>query len=262
MQSEPLVFFQGSPQDYFELLRSTYQAVKDADPGAIVIQGGMAGMDTWMVSFWQTVFDLGAGSYFDVANVHSIGQGEDLNIPAFKRFLSRNGASDKPFWVTEVQIEDRRNKMSPDWYAASLARSYIFALANGASKLFYVNLRLPPHLPPEEDGGPGFSDLSALVDSSGARGPLFYAHHTIASRLDEVQTVQIISQTLRGRTIPEARYRFSTENGLIWALWGSGQLPPELNGTLRVIDMSGGEHILPSDSVRLTTSPILVEKVV
>jgi len=80
MQREPLVFFQGSPEDYFEILKATHEAVKKADSQAQVVQGGMAGMEDWMVSFWQKVFDLGAASYFDIANMHSIAHGEHLNI--------------------------------------------------------------------------------------------------------------------------------------------------------------------------------------
>ncbi|MFQ6066249.1 MAG: hypothetical protein ACE5K3_03105 [bacterium] len=261
MQREPLVFFQGSPQDYFEILKATHEAVKEADSEAQVIQGGMAGMDRWMVSFWQKVFDLGAASYFDIANIHSIGHGEHLNIPSFKKFLSQNNASEKPFWVTEVQIEDRKRKRTPAEYAASLARSYIFALANGAKKIFYVNLRLPEHLPPEEEGGPGFSDLSTLVDSSGNLTPLFYAHCTIASKLEDFQRVEKIKERVRGRTILEGRYRFLKNNKAVYVLWGRGKLPSEIEGKVRVTDISGSEEILTSDSIRLTSSPVFVEKI-
>ncbi|MDI6689273.1 MAG: hypothetical protein QME54_02450 [Actinomycetota bacterium] len=37
-----------------------------------------------------------------------------------------------------MQIESRRDKETKEEYAESLARSYIFALANGVEKLFYV----------------------------------------------------------------------------------------------------------------------------
>jgi len=260
MQREPLVFFQGSPQDYFEIVKATYEAVKEADSTAEVVQGGMAGMDRWMVSFWQQVFDLGAPIYFDVANMHSIGHGEHLNIPSFKRFLSKNNAPQKPFWITEIQIEDRREKKTPKEYAASLSRSYIFALANGAKKLFYVNLRLPEHLPAEEEGGPGFSDLSTLVDSSGRLRPLFFAHRTIALKLGDFKKVERIKEKVRGKIIVEGQYRFLRDNGVIYALWGKGRLPSEIKGKVKVTDISGSEKTLRSGLIRLTSSPIFVER--
>jgi len=259
MQKEPLVFFQGSPKDYFEILKATYQAVKEADSQSYVVQGGMAGMDQWMVSFWQSVFDLGAASYFDIANMHSIGHGEHLNIPAFKRFLSRNNASEKPFWITEVQIEDRIDKKTPREYADSLARSYIFALANGAEKLFYVNLRLPEHFPSEAEGGPGFSDLSTLIDSSGKPTPLFYAHRTVALKLANFQKIKKIKEKIRGKIILEGQYRFINDDRVIYVLWGKGRLPSEIKGKVKVADISGSEKILTSGSIRLTSSPIFIE---
>ncbi|TKJ46489.1 hypothetical protein CEE34_08640 [Candidatus Aerophobetes bacterium Ae_b3a] len=261
MQREPLVFFQGSPKDYFEILKATYQAVKEADSQSYVVQGGMAGIDDWMASFWQDVFDLGAASYFDVANMHSIGHGEHLNIPSFKKFLSRNNASEKSFWITEVQIEDRMDKKTPAQYADSLARSYIFALANGAEKLFYVNLRLPQFLPSQAEGGPGFSDLSTLIDLSGKPTPLFYAQRTIPLKLGSFQEVETIKQQIRGKTILEGQYRFSKDDRVIYVLWGKGRLPSQIKGEVRVTNISGNDKIITSDSIRLTSSPIFVQTI-
>jgi len=39
--------------------------------------------------------------------MHSISHGEHLNIPSFKKFLSRNNASEKPFWVERLAINNR-----------------------------------------------------------------------------------------------------------------------------------------------------------
>lgn len=143
-QEEPLIFFQGSSADYFEILKATYEVVKKADPQALVVQGGMAGMMEVCTNFWQGVFDLGGADYFDIANIHSIGQGEHLNIPYFKQFLAENGI-DKPIWVTEVQFQQahQTENYANGNFAKILARSYIFALANGVGKLFYVNIKLP-----------------------------------------------------------------------------------------------------------------------
>ena len=50
MQQEPLVFFQGSPKDYFEILKATYEAVKEADSESYVVQGGMERVSTFLLS--------------------------------------------------------------------------------------------------------------------------------------------------------------------------------------------------------------------
>ena len=42
-QTEP-IYFQGTPAEYVDTLKVTYEAVKQADPEALIVQGGMAGM--------------------------------------------------------------------------------------------------------------------------------------------------------------------------------------------------------------------------
>ncbi len=56
MQEDFHTFFSGSSEDYLKVLEATYHAVKEADPEAKVLHAGMAGMESWMVSFWQPVF--------------------------------------------------------------------------------------------------------------------------------------------------------------------------------------------------------------
>ncbi len=91
-QTDP-IYFQGTPADYVDTLKITYQTVKQADPEAYIVQGGMAGMMTESAAWWQGVFDAGGGDYLDIMNMHSIGHGEHLNIPAFKQFLEEYGLS-------------------------------------------------------------------------------------------------------------------------------------------------------------------------
>jgi len=270
MQEPPLVFFQGPPKEYFEVLKATYEAVKNADKDAKILNGGMAGMSDFMVQYWQGVLDEGGGKYFDIANIHSIGHGEPLNIPEFKEFLLKNNI-DKSIWVTEVQIENRGRKESRDYYAASLARSYIFALANGADKFFYVNLKLPDEgLPSEGEGGPGFSDRSTIISVSNERQPLFFAHKTIAKMLDYPLTAEKIREEISGgsglsgengnKKIVIGQYKFSVEGKTIYALWGSGSVPAEISGRVKVTYLSGDEKEMDAGELTLTESPIFVEK--
>ncbi|MEW6142724.1 MAG: hypothetical protein AB1597_06130 [Chloroflexota bacterium] len=259
-QTPPLVFFQGSSADYLETLKVTWEAVKKADTEAVVVQGGMAGMMEECVRFWQGVFDLGGGEYFDIANMHSIGHGEHLNIPAFKQFLSRNRLQDKPVWVTEVQFQQARETQvfSAEEFARILTRSYIFALANDVDKLFYVNIRLPP----VRHGVP-FDERSALIRDNGEKAPLFYAHQTVARLLGDFEAgdrAVILHEKVGPWHIEEGQYRFSVKGRTVYALFGSGVLPSELNGKVRVTDISGLSRIVEASSVRLTDSPIFVEQ--
>jgi len=254
-----LIFFQGDAADYFDILKTTHEAVKYADPEAYIVQGGMAGMMDIDVTFWQEVFDLGGAEYLDIMNMHSIGHGEHLNIPAFKQFLAGNGLQDKPFWVTEVQYQQTHQTQSyaNEDFAKILARSYIFALANGADKLFYVNLRMPPFY----DAGIPFDERSALIKNNGEKSALFQAHLTVANILGELgggDTVEIIRERVGSWHIEDGQYKFNVQGKTVYALWGSGSLPAEITGEVQVIDITGAERVADAASLRLSNSPIFV----
>ena len=255
-----LVFFQGDAADYFEILKTTHEAVKYADPEAYVVQGGMAGMMKIDINFWQGVFDLGGADYLDIMNMHSIGHGEHLNIPAFKQFLDSNGIQGKPIWVTEVQFQQSHETQdyNNEDFAKILARSYIYALANGIDKLFYVNIKMPPIF---GGGGPPFDERSALIRDNGEKSALFDAHATIAGilgDLSEDDTVEIISERVGDWHIEEGQYKFTINGRTIYALWGSGTLPDEITGEVRVIDITGAETVTDSASLSLSDSPIFI----
>jgi len=255
-----LIFFQGDAADYIEILMATHEAVKYADPEAYVVQGGMAGMMEIDIDFWQEVFDLGGADYLDIMNMHSIGHGEHLNIPAFKQFLDSNGIQGKPIWVTEVQYQQSHETQdyNNEDFAEILARSYIFALANGVDKLFYVNIKMPPIF---GGGGPPFDERSALIKDNGEKSALFHAHATIASMLGELgegDTVEIISERVGSWHIEAGQYKFTIQGRTVYALWGSGSLPAEITGEVRVIDITSAERVADAASLRLSDSPIFV----
>jgi hypothetical protein len=257
--NEPLVFFQGDAADYYEILRATYEAVKSADPEALVVQGGMAGMAEIDTDFWQIVFDLGGADYLDIMNMHSIGHGEHLNTPAFQKFLADNDIAGKPVWVTEVQYQQshQTQSYSNEDFAKILARSYIFALANGVDKLFYVNLRMPRFY----DAGIPFDERSALVTDNGENSALFQSHLTIVNVLGDLSSddeVEIIRESIGDWHIDEGQYKFVIQGQTIYALWGSGPLPAEINGEVTVIDITGTEKIADASAINLTDSPIFI----
>lgn len=260
-QTEPVIYFQGTPADYVDTLIVTYEAIKEADPEALIVQGGMAGMMPESAAWWQGVFDAGGGEYFDIMNMHSIGHGEHLNIPEFKELLEDNGLLDKPIWVTEVQYQQsfETGDYTNEDFAKILARSYIFALANGVEKLFYVNLRLPPFYDP----GLPFDERSALITNDGEYSALFWAHLTVVNMLGELNlneddTVETIEENIDDWFVTNGQYKFTIDGRTIYALWGSGSLPAEITGEIRVVDITGTETVTDAASLQLTDSPIFV----
>ena len=209
-------------------------------------------------NFWQSVFDLGGADYFGIANMHSIGHGEHLNIPAFKQFLAKNGI-DKPIWVTEVQFQQAQQteNYSNEDFAKILARSYIFALANGVDKLFYVNIKMP-----QVGQGVPFDERSALIKDNGDKSLLFYAHLTVTKMLGDLGSgdgVEILKEKVGGWHIEEGQYKFTIGSKVVYALWGGGSLPAEISGKVKVTEISGDSRVTDVATLKLNDSPIFVE---
>lgn len=68
-----------NPAEYTEMLRIAYEAIKRADPDAMVISAGMAPTSRWDdvampdVEFIKGMYEAGAKPYFDVLGVHGAG---------------------------------------------------------------------------------------------------------------------------------------------------------------------------------------------
>jgi hypothetical protein len=219
----------------------------------------MAGMMKICTDFYQGVFDAGGAAYMDIMNMHSIGHGEHLNIPGFKRFLAENGITGKPIWVTEVQYQQSHQTQgyTNEDFADVMARSYVFALANGVDKLFYVNIQMPPFY----NQNIPFGEESAIFTDEGNESALFRAHVTISNLLGDLKdddTIEILSEKVGNWFIEEGQYKFSTGGKTIYALFGSGALPAEISGEVTVIDTGGTETVMQAAEVRLSDSPVFI----
>lgn len=68
-----------NPAEYTQMLKVAYQAIKKADPGAIVISAGLSPTSRWDdvampdEIFLQGMYDSGAKDYFDVFGAHGAG---------------------------------------------------------------------------------------------------------------------------------------------------------------------------------------------
>jgi GH35 family endo-1,4-beta-xylanase len=106
------IFWNGSPGQYFELLRSAYPAIKANDPDAIVVMAGMAVFADRQF-FPEVLRSIATypesphnNYYFDVISAHfytnpDLLYQELLNIQGL---LSRYGMEDKPIWLTETGV--------------------------------------------------------------------------------------------------------------------------------------------------------------
>lgn len=94
-----------NPAEYAKVLEASYKAVKKANPDAVVLYAGVAGVP---LKYIEDSYKAGAGKYFDVMNIHPY-QWQGLpesglirEISQLKELMAKYGLSDKPIWITEV----------------------------------------------------------------------------------------------------------------------------------------------------------------
>jgi len=129
MDSETLTFFMGSVEEYVQILQASYEAIKTACSDCQVLHGGGAGLEFRTLSYWESIFDIGGGNYFDIANIHYLvgWDGTSFNVKDFKELLDHKGLN-KPIWVTEARFSSESDMLS----------SIKGAMDAGASKIFSV----------------------------------------------------------------------------------------------------------------------------
>jgi hypothetical protein len=233
-------FFVGSSDDYLEVLKTTYQAVKGADPDAKVLHAGLAGPCDDKVSFWEPVFKNGS-DYFDIANIHSVEVTHALDVvPDFGILLSEYGIN-KPIWLTEVQHNSR---IGLEEHACSITKSYIIAFANNAERVFYTMFDIPLFAPAQHIE-------AALIVGGVEKRPGYYALKTMVSKLDTFTSVE---------KLDEGQYRFMVNGKSVYVLWGSGKIPEEITGEVLITDIYGEASRVDSATINLSDSPIFLEK--
>jgi hypothetical protein len=101
-----------NPAEYTALLRLCYQAIKAADPAAIVISAGLAPTGTGLpdaipdTDFLQGMYDAGAADYFDVLGVNAPGYKAPPETPPEEG--EANPAYGGGRWFVFRRVEDVR----------------------------------------------------------------------------------------------------------------------------------------------------------
>jgi len=77
--------------------------------------------------------------------------------------------------------------------------------------------------------------------------------------LSESDRAETIREKVGDWSIEEGQYRFKIGGKTVYALWGTGPLPPEITGEVKVIEISGAQRVTESATLKLSDSPIFVE---
>ncbi len=181
-----------NPAAYVQLLKAAYPAIKQAEPAATVVLGGLTGND---YPFLEGVYQAGGKGYFDVVAVHTDtacnilspyeflrGAGNLLIPDSFLAYrevhavMVANG-DDKPIWMTELSWRTTSATCSEGAWAGQKAGGVTEAQQALFLRQAYHCLAQDPYVQVAlwfalQDEGPA---VSGLVRANGTRKPSFAA---------------------------------------------------------------------------------------
>ncbi len=182
-------FWKGTLEEYLELLKSGYDAIKKADPQAKVLPSAMAcGItrhlqseserreawkrhDKWLEAILST-------KKFDVVNIHDYYFPSEIvaNGLSFRSYLEyvqdvmkKSGLGRFPIWITETgyvsgaaDASGRMDNGSPEKQALWLQEAYEQAFGAGVERIYWLLIR---------DGKEPYFGLMGLADAKGEPRP-------------------------------------------------------------------------------------------
>jgi hypothetical protein len=144
-----------NPREYAALLKTSYRAVKDADPTAKVLSGGVSGN---AIPFLEEMLAAGAGNSFDILALHPYAvpldpqQGRtesspevhkllDVEMNKYRAFLQRHNLA-RPIWVTEIGWPAQNWGLDDEQQANYLAQTYALLLSSGIpERVFWYSFK-------------------------------------------------------------------------------------------------------------------------
>jgi len=244
LKGEPLNFFHGSPADYLEIVKATYEAVKEADPEAKVLNGGIAyvpeTLSEWN-SFWGEFFSLGGGQYIDIITFHNLNPHVSTALAKLKEYLEAYDI-DKPIWLTELQVAEgydpQLGLIGEEEQAELLVKGCIEGFAGGIDKIFYTAYIENPQVPEN-------LSKAALLKADGTPKKAYYAYKTMVVLLEGFTSVEKLEEDV---------YKFTCSDGLeVYAVYPEAT-PPALTGKILTVNLEGETRLLDAGSLQPPTN--------
>lgn len=252
-------FFEQSPDNnYADWLVAGYRGVKEGNPDAKVLIGGFVNpldvqgfVDNMLQNYNQ---------YYDIVNFH-VYASEDAVTSASRYLKGRMQAFnvDKPIWITETSTKTFDNQTDLQRLAKDVIKRYARSFGEGIAKVFWWPLCQVP-LPGESPVGCatspwvtslGWDDPRCLGQPQFHPRQAYNTYKLMTSKLDGFSSVIKFNDT---------QYKFVLNENNVYILWGSGSVPSEISGTVKVTDYIGNEQTRQAEEIVLTESPIFVEK--
>jgi hypothetical protein len=274
---------QADPAAYAVLLRLAYDAIKQADPEALVLNGGVYTFDgVGRDDFMDRVVDLAGWDSFDALAIHpwlidhapdepsliNPREGFDVTIPGrielAQRWIAEHGGG-KPLWITEVGWATcggacpPQFAKSPDEQADFMVRTFVLAAAAGVEHVSYFQFE-DKFNGDQQPWGP-----AAILNDNLSPKPAYRAFGLLVAQL------QFASYAGTGRLHRPGdliNHRFGLPDGgtldVLWSLRGPRNVDFGLTPGLSAvrIDRDGSETILPGNRAQLSigAKPVFVRQ--
>ena len=126
-------------EEYLHVLRLTSQAIRQADPSAKILNGGIYRPHRPHGQRYLEDIMAGAGDSIDIVSVHAYPN----DLRGFERAVDNAlaAAGDKPLWITETSVSSTDDEA---WHAEMLESMVTLAFERGVEKLFWHSLNDPP----------------------------------------------------------------------------------------------------------------------
>ena len=231
-----LTFFQEGPEAYGELLDVSYQAVKSADPTAVVLAAAPMGIRDEALGYMQDALGSSRNA-FTLGNVHYIG-GEFTDAfyaSEYRAFLDGLGCEEKGFWITEAAVggTDNRRGLTDDELGQLTVISFAKAFAYGAEVVICI---------------PASCNLSAR--GRNVREEVVCAFEVMATTIGNFVSAEFLAENAVRFLMPDGRD--------VYVLWDYSSLWSYVQaGTATVITYDGEEY--EQDVTQVTADvPMLV----
>ncbi len=183
--------------------------------------------------------------------------------------LKKYGLSDKPIWITEVQFGDLQKKPGNiEEFNKLITRASVFALAQGADKLFFIENWTtwdnPDAFKPPEESEKNEKKEPPKIDLS--QNTTHKVYLNLVRKINSFDRIEIIKEEYtegkddwQGASSKIGQYKFINGNEVVYVLWGKSQLPKEISGKVKVTNIYGESKEVDVEKIILSDEPIFIE---
>ena len=254
----------GTVEDYVQLLKVGYQAAKAANKESVVFL--TATTYWWDVEYRRELYFPGLlqtirdhpdapdyNHFFDVASLHLYFKPEQIYeiTQLFRQLLDRYGFSDKPLWINETNAPpsddphhpapEVRFHVTQEQQSYFLVQAWAMALAGGAERVAFYKMQDEPRLQP---GAWPYG----MARKDGSLRPVFWSYRTLVTYLSHYENADLTRDgDIRRVVVPRGKLGTTT---VVWNMAQSAQMaqvPATSNKALLVDAFGPLDTITPTD---------------